>query len=121
MASINDDSSPERSGIPWGTIASTLVLLFLFVGLLAIMMNAMRHIEPGEDSQAGEKQLQEVRAFNKDVLTSEGYDPQTKTYRVPVTRAMEAIAQAGAAGKPPYLPVAPQAKPEEKKPEEKKQ
>ena len=59
MASI-DDSPPERSGIPWGTIASTLVLLFLFVGLLAIMMNAMHHIEPGEDSQAGEKQLQEV-------------------------------------------------------------
>jgi len=62
-----------------------------------------------------------VRAFNKDVLTSEGYDPQTKTYRVPVTRAMEAIAQARRLLVSRVSPRCPASEPEEKKPEEKKQ
>jgi prolyl-tRNA editing enzyme YbaK/EbsC (Cys-tRNA(Pro) deacylase) len=83
---------PEPPGAPWVTMVTTLLVLFVFGGLVvAVFHYADRLAYKPAAATTGEQQLRELRASEQELLTTTGYDAETKTYRVPIDRAMDEL------------------------------
>ena len=64
---------------------------------------------------AGEQQLQELRSQESEILDHYGWDPTTKTWRIPIDRAMSVLIEQGKAkGDMQSFPVAPKQASKEK-------
>jgi len=107
-----ENELPPLPGIPWLTMFTALLVLFVFAGLVAVVLDYSKEIG-GKTSTAlsGEQQLQELRAAEKDRLETSGYDPQTKAINIPIERAMNIlIDEAKTKGEMQSFPAAPKEK-----------
>jgi len=86
---------PEPPGAPWVTIITSMLIFFVFGGMVVFFVEYSKTLDGGPTSASGEQQLQELRAQQRDVLDNYGYDPATKTWRVPVDRAMSVLIEEG--------------------------
>ena len=92
MSNELDSEMPEPPRIPWVTMLTAVLILFVFAGLIAVVM--VVGTVPST-AVSGEQQLQELRARERDLLDNYGYDPQTKTFRIPIERAMNILGDEG--------------------------
>jgi hypothetical protein len=97
---------------PWATMLSALAILFVFGGLIVLVMECSKDTGAPEAALTGEEQLRELRAAEKARLESEGYDPSTGTNHIPIERAMDILIEEGnAKGQMTSFPAAPKSKP----------
>jgi hypothetical protein len=105
------DELPPLPRLPWVTMLTALIILFVFGGLVALVLEYAK--PTGETpAAAGEQQLQELRARERDILDNTGYDQTTKTWRIPIDQAMSVLIEEGkTTGDMRSFPVAPKAAP----------
>jgi hypothetical protein len=88
------DELPPLPRVPWVTMLTALIILFVFAGLVALVLQYAKNV--GETPAAsGEQQLQELRARERDILDNFGYDQTTKTWRIPIDQAMGILIEEG--------------------------
>lgn len=106
---------PPLPAAPWGTMLTALIILFVFVGLVMVVLHYADNMGATPTSTSGEQQLQELRAAEREILTSYGYDTQAKSYRIPVERAIEELLTEAKDGKGRLksFPASPKAKSDE--------
>lgn len=86
---------PEPAGTPWVTMIATLLILFVFGGLVVFLYEYASSMTASQQPASGEQQLQELRTQERAILDHDGYDPATKTWRIPIDRAMTVLIQEG--------------------------
>jgi len=86
---------PEPPGAPWVTIITSVLIFFVFGGLVVFFVEYSKSLEAGSNPVSGEQQLQELRAQQRDVLDNYGHDANAKTWRIPVDRAMNVLVEEG--------------------------
>lgn len=82
---------PPLPEAPWGTMLTTLALLFVFAALVFVVYYSSERLEESVTVRTGEQQLQELRDSERAILNNYGYDAETKTHRIPIDRAMETL------------------------------
>src|SRR5580704_9156643 len=102
---------PPVPPLPWVTMLTALIILFVFGGLVVLILEYAKNT--GETpAVAGEQQLQELRARERDILDNYGYDQATKTWHIPIDQAMNVLIEEGkTTGDMRSFPVAPKTAP----------
>lgn len=78
---------------------ATLLHLFVFAGFVFVIYHYSPRFDESVTAQTGEQRLQELRDSERAILDNYGYDPETKTRRMPINNAMdELIKEANANG-----------------------
>jgi hypothetical protein len=105
------DELPPLPRLPWVTMLTALIILFVFGGLVALVLEYSKNT--GESpAAAGEQQLQELRARERAILDNYGYDQATKTWHIPIDQAMSVLVEEGKTkGDMQSFPSAPKAAP----------
>jgi hypothetical protein len=89
---------PPLPGIPWATVIAAVVVLGVFGGLIVAVLEYSKGDRARNASALpGEQSLQELRASEMERLESYGYDPQAKTFSIPIDRAMSILIEEGKA------------------------
>jgi hypothetical protein len=86
---------PAYPGAPWATMATALAILFVFAGLVVIVLYYSRNMGDTPVVESGEQQLKELRAQQRDILDNYGYDQATKSWRIPIDQAMAVLVEEG--------------------------
>jgi hypothetical protein len=81
-------------------MASTVAVLFVFGGLLWFLYDYSEGLKQQPASGAGERQLRELQAAERDMLETYGHVPAARpggqaTWRIPIDRAIETLAAEG--------------------------
>ena len=87
-----DQRLPPVPRPPWATMATTLLLLFLFAGSVLIVARLSDDMAAGSKAATGAQSLQELREKERKILESYGRDPETGASRIPIERAIETLA-----------------------------
>jgi hypothetical protein len=82
---------PPLPQAPWGTMLTTLALLFLFAALVFAVYYASGRLDESVTAQTGEQQLQELRDSERAILNNYGYDAETNAHRIPIDRAIDIL------------------------------
>jgi hypothetical protein len=90
---------PPLPEAPWGTMLTTLALLFLFAALVFVVYYSSGRLDESVTAQTGEQQLQELRDSERAILNNYGYDAETSTHRIPIEKAMEVLIEEAKANK----------------------
>jgi hypothetical protein len=90
---------PPLPEAPWGTMLTTLALLFFFAALVFLVYYSSGRLNDSVTAQTGEQQLQELRDSERAILNNYGYDAETSTHRIPIDRAMETLIDEAKANK----------------------
>jgi hypothetical protein len=86
------DELAEPPAAPWLTMVTTLLVLLVFGALIfAVFDYYDKKLKPA--ATEGETELQKLRDSEREILDNFGYDAETKTYRIPIDRAMEDLIQ----------------------------
>jgi hypothetical protein len=96
----NDDIPQELPPLPrapWATMLTALVFLFVFAGLVMIVLRSSENLDVSAPPQSGAKELEELRAQENEILNNRGYDPATKSWRMPIDQAMQVLIDEGKA------------------------
>jgi hypothetical protein len=103
---------PPLPKAPWVTMLTALLILFFFAAMVVVVLHYAENIGAAPASASGENQLKELRASESETLNSHGYDPQTKSYRIPIDRAINALIDEanGNGGQLKSFPAAPKKK-----------
>ncbi len=101
------DELPALPPLPWVTMLTALIILFVFGALVVVILEYAKNTgEP--PAAAGEQQLQELRAREREILDNYGYDQATKSWRIPIEQAMSVLIEEGKTkGDMQSFPVAP--------------
>ena len=113
----------EPRGAPYGTILATVALLFTFAALAGFVYYYAGPPAAPPTGPSREQKLADLQKSEGELVNGYGYDPATKAVHIPVSQAVDRLAEyAEAKGKLPF-PRTPQtaAKKEEKEPEPKKE
>jgi hypothetical protein len=91
MAEMTETSldEPDTPRAPWATMVTTLLVLFLFGGALFALFEFGKAFQA--PSAVENEQLRELRSSEREILDNYGYDAETKTYRIPIDRAMRVL------------------------------
>jgi hypothetical protein len=89
------DILPPIQNAPWLTMATALLILFVFAGLVVGVLQYAKSMTAAPAAPTGEQQLKELRAQQRDILDNPGYDPSTKTWRIPIDQAMSILIEEG--------------------------
>ncbi len=90
---------PPLPEAPWGTMLTTLALLFLFAALVFVVYYSSSRLDESVTARTGEQQLQELRDSERAILNNYGYDAETNTRRIPIEKAMEMLIEEAKANK----------------------
>jgi len=94
----NDIELPPLPRAPWATMLTALLILFFFAASVLVVLEYSKDIGPHTaDAATAEQHLQELRAAEKERLENYGYDAQTKTFSIPIERAMTILIEEGKA------------------------
>jgi hypothetical protein len=88
------DELPPLPRVPWVTMVVALVILFFFAALVVGVLDYAKNLG-APAAASGEQQLKELRAQERDILDNPGYDPATKTWRIPIDQAMNVLIEEG--------------------------
>jgi hypothetical protein len=109
------DQLPPLPRAPFATMLATLVVLLVFGGLVGWVLTKADNLREKHTTATGEQQLQELRAGESEILDHYGWDPATKTWRIPIEKAMTVLVEQGKAkGEMQAFPVAPKQAAKEK-------
>lgn len=88
---------PPLPSPPWATMLTALAILFVFAGMVAIVLRSSENIPATFSTPPGAKDLEELRMQEREILNSSGFDPATKTWRMPIDDAMQVLIDEGKA------------------------
>ena len=88
---------PPLPRAPWATMLTALVILFIFAGMVMVVLRSSESLDPSSSAPTGVKDLEELRTQEREILNSHGYDPATKTRRMPIDEAMQTLIDEGKA------------------------
>ena len=83
------------------------VILLVFGGLVALVLAFADNVWDTRTTATGEQQLQELRTQESEILDNYGWDEATKTWRIPIEKAMNVLIEQGKAkGEMQSFPIA---------------
>ena len=83
---------PPLPRAPWLLMASTLAVLFLF-GIVIYFMYQFSDSFANRVPDGSDDEVRELRESENKRLQSYGYDPELKTYHLPIDQAMQVLAR----------------------------
>jgi hypothetical protein len=96
---VSQNDLPPLPEAPWGTMLTTLALLFLFAALVFVVYYSSNRLDESVTARTGEQQLRELQDSERAILNNCGYDAETNTHRIPIDRAMDALIEEAKANK----------------------
>ena len=85
----------EKPQSPVVTIIASLLVFFVFAGLVGLTYYYGSGLDAKPTTLSGEEQLKELRASEQALITNYGYEEQSKTWHVPITTAMDVLVRKG--------------------------